>query len=216
MNPQIRILVADNHYLYRDGLRLLIDKIPDLHLVAEVTTGIDAVNFALKHQPDVVLMDIDIAPLNGIKATKEILANNPDCKVLILTDSTNKNNVFDSLQAGATGYLLKAVTHLELQRSIRLVAAGNAVFDSSITGLISDMFSNSISLYPTQQFSELTHRENEVLTYVAKGLRNKQIAAECDIAEKTVRNHVSNILSKLGAATRGEAISRLQQNCSPL
>ena len=103
--------------------------------------------------------------------------------------------------------------HAELQRSIRMIASGNAVFDSDITDTLSSLFNRMQSCYPSHHFPELTHRENEVLTFVAQGLKNRQIAAECEITEKTVRNHVTNILSKLGATSRGEAISRLQQSC---
>lgn len=213
MNPQIRILIADNHFLFRDGLRLLFDRIEGFEVVCEVNTAIDAVNFSKQLQPDIVLMEIDLPPSNGIEASKEITENNPDTKVIMLTSSEDKNDILNSIRAGATGYLLKGLKQDELLHSINLVATGNVVFDRNITDKINHIFKTLNSCYPSHHFPELTHRENEVLTFVAKGLKNRQIAVECEITEKTVRNHVTNILSKLGASSRGEAISRLQQSC---
>lgn len=209
-NQNIRLMVADANHFYRDGLRIFFEGIPGLELIAEVSTAADAVTFAQQKKPDVILIELKIPPLDGVTATKKILAENPNCKVIILTTSDDKTDIFNALQAGATGYFLKGITYAALQRSIHLIAAGNAVFDSHITDQISSLFSKMNNNHTTYHFPELTHRENEVLTFVAKGLKNKQIAAKCDIKEKTVRNHVTNILSKLGASNRSEAISRLQ------
>ncbi len=210
MNPHIRILVADNHYFYRDGLRLLFERTSDFELVAEVDTATDAVNFARQHKPDIVLIDLDIAPANGIKATKQIKEENPDCYILVLTNSENENSIYDALEAGATGYLLKGTGHQELRRTIRLVASGSAVFASKVTSYLHKFFNKYSSALPVYHFPELTVRENEVLGFVAKGMKNKEVAIECDITEKTVRNHMTSILSKLGAESRSEAVSRLQ------
>lgn len=212
MDSTIRIMLADANVFLRDGLRLLINTTTDFELVAEVSTAVDAINFAKRHKPDVVLMELNLPPSDGFKATRQILADNPNCKVAILTDSVNNEDVFKALQAGASGYLIKSISADELNRSISLIATGSAVFDRKITDQVNDLFHRANTTYRPHHFSELTHRENEVLSFVAKGMKNKQIATQCNITEKTVRNHITNILSKLGANSRGEAISRLQQN----
>ncbi len=213
MNPAIRIMLADSNHFFRDGLRLHINTISDFEIVAEVSTAVDAVNFAQRYQPDVILMELNFPPSDGFTATKQILAENPKCNIAILTSSQNKTDIYNALLAGATSYLLKGTTPEELHRSIRLMATGNAIFDSHITHTITEFFTKANTCYPAHHFPELTHRENEVFTFVAQGWKNKQIAIKCNITEKTVRNHITNILSKLGASSRGEAISRLQQSC---
>lgn len=206
----IRLLIADDHSFFRDGLRLFIDSVADLELVGEVNNAVDVVGFAERLEPDVILMDVNMPPSDGIKATKEILATNPDAKVLILTMFDDNDNVFKALQAGAKGYILKGQNHQNLLSSIRLIAAGNAVYGSKIAERMMAHFSNPTAKQ-SKYFTSLTPRENQVLTLVSKGLRNKEIATECNIQDKTVRNHVSNILSKLQVATRSEAIAKHQE-----
>lgn len=210
----IRILVADDHSFFRDGLRLLIENTPDFEFAGEVSTAVDAVKFSDSLQPDLVLMDIKMPPSNGIEATKQISQQNPHINVLILTMYDDDKNVFNALKAGAKGYILKGVNQNELVRTIRSVASGNAVFGSEIAKQIRSFFTEV--QYSTQAhiFPELTRRENAILALIANGLSNKEIASDCGISDKTVRNHITSILSKLQVSNRTEAILRLREESS--
>ena len=209
-SESISILIADDHSFFRDGLRLFIDNIANFELVGEVDNAIDVISYAERLNPDIILMDVSMPPSDGIQATKEIVSKNPKVKILILTMFDDDDNVFKALQAGAKGYILKGLGHENLLRSINLVAAGNAVYGSNVAERIMDYFNKS-KLEESPYFATLTPRENEVLTLISQGLRNKEIAIRCDIQDKTVRNHVTNILSKLQVATRGEAIAKYQK-----
>ena len=211
MTDPIRILMADDHSFFRDGVRLLIDNTPDFELLGEVDTALDAVKFADDLQPDVLLMDIKMPPSDGIQATRSISEANPHINVLILTMYDDDKNVFNALQAGAKGYILKGVGHEELVRTIRSVAAGNAVFGRNIAEQMRVFFSRLKHTEQAHVFPELTKREHEILNLIAEGLKNKAIAQSCSISEKTVRNHVTSILSKLQVSNRTEAILRLQE-----
>ena len=206
----ISILIADDHSFFRDGLRLFIENVANFELVGEVNNAIDVITYEDRLNPDVILMDVNMPPSNGIQATKEIVVKNPNAKILMLTMFDDDDNVFKALQAGAKGYILKGLSHENLVRSINLVASGSAVYGSNIAERIMDYFSNSKPQDSTH-FESLTLRENEVLKLVSQGLRNKDIAARCEIQDKTVRNHVTNILSKLQVATRSEAIAKYQE-----
>lgn len=208
----IQILVADDHSFFRDGLRLLIANTPGFELAGEVDTAIDAIKFADDKQPDIVLMDIKMPPLDGIQATRQIAEENPHINVLILTMFDDDKNVFNALQAGAKGYMLKGVSQEELSRTIRSVAAGNAVFGSGIAEQMRMFFKRIQHDEQAHVFPELTPREHHILNLVADGLKNKEIASECSISEKTVRNHITSILSKLQVSNRTEAILRLRES----
>lgn len=212
MTDPICILVADDHSFFRDGLRLLIDNTADFELAGEVNTAVDAVKFANDRQPDIVLMDIKMPPGDGIQATQQIAQENPHINVLILTMFDDDKNVFNALQAGAKGYILKGVNREELTRTIRSVAAGNAVFGSKIAEQMRSFFSKIRHTQQPHIFPELTQREHHILNLIADDLRNKEIAVECDISEKTVRNHITSILSKLQVSNRTEAILRLKED----
>ncbi len=209
-DTNIRLLIADDHSFFRDGLRLLFENTEGFEIVGEVDTAIDVVHFAQDIQPDIILMDIRMPPSDGIQATKEIMAVLPDTKILVLTMFNDKDNVFRALQAGAKGYVLKGINHEELVCTIRLIANGNAVYGDQIAIQIQNFFSKTSSQTFTKHFSQLSQRENHILNLVAQGLRNKDIATKCNIAEKTVRNHVSSILSKLQASSRSEAIEKFK------
>lgn len=206
----IRLLIADDHSFFRDGLRLFVDTIDDFELVGEVDNAIDVVKFSDKLEPDVILMDINMPPSDGIQATKEIMAIQPTAKILILTMFDDDESVFKALQAGAKGYVLKGLSHKKLQHTIRLVDSGSAVFGNKVAEQMLAYFSNP-KITESKYFTSLTPRENQVLTLVSKGLRNREIAVQCSIQDKTVRNHVSSILSKLQVTTRGEAIAKYQE-----
>ncbi len=211
-NKHIRILIADDHSFFRDGLRLLLENVEGFEIVGEVDTAIDAVSFAKELEPDVILMDVRMPPSDGIEATKDIMAACPDINILILTMFNDDSNVFKALQAGAKGYILKGIGHDELICTIRLIVSGNAVYGNIIATQIQDYFGQLQSTTTNQHFSELSKRENHILNLMARGLRNKDIADQCNITEKTVRNHISSILSKLQVASRVEAVQKLREN----
>jgi len=207
MNP-IRILIADDHPVFRFGLCALLQAEPDTCVIAEATTGEEAVALAERLQPDVVLMDLNMPGMNGIEATRHIVAANPAVGVLVLT-MFDDDTVFAAMRAGARGYILKGAEGEETLRAIRAVAHGEAIFSPAVAERIMAYFSRGKPLPPV--FPELTEREREVLTLMAQGLTNQAIADRLSLSPKTVRNHVSNIFSKLQVADRAEAIVRARE-----
>ncbi len=203
----IRVLIADDHPVFRFGLRALLQGEPDVEVVGEATTGLEAVKMALERQPDVVLMDLNMPEINGIEATRRIRDENPKIAVLVLT-MFDDDTVFSAMRAGARGYLLKGAEGEETLRAVRAVANGEAIFSPTIADRIMHYFAHAPSQPSLAAFPELTEREREVLTLIAQGLTNQAIAARLVLSEKTVRNHVSNIFSKLQVADRAEAIIR--------
>ncbi len=204
---RIRILIADDHPVFRFGLRVLLQGEPDMEVVGEATTGREAVDMARELQPDVVLMDLNMPELNGIEATRSIRSVNPDIAVLVIT-MFDDDTVFVAMRAGARGYLLKGAEGEETLRAVRAVASGEAIFSPAIADRMIRYFAHA-PVQPSQiAFPELTEREREVLTLIAQGLTNRAIADRLVLSEKTVRNHVSNIFAKLQVADRAEAIIR--------
>ena len=204
---RIRILIADDHPVFRFGLRVLLQGEPDMEVVGEATTGREAVDMARELQPNVVLMDLNMPELNGIEATRSIRSVNPDIAVLVIT-MFDDDTVFVAMRAGARGYLLKGAEGEETLRAVRAVASGEAIFSPAIADRMIRYFAHA-PVQPSQiAFPELTEREREVLTLIAQGLTNRAIAARLVLSEKTVRNHVSNIFAKLQVADRAEAIIR--------
>ena len=210
-NEPLRVLICDDHTLFRDGLRALLTSAPDTELVGEATTGEEAVECAAALQPDVVIMDIQMPGINGIEATRRILNASPHIKILVVTMFEDENSVFLAMRAGALGYVLKGAKHDEMLRAIRAVAGGEAIFSPAIATRLIDFFSRIPPTLPRQIFPELTEREREVLGLVAQGHRNAEIAQRLVVSDKTVRNHVSNILSKLQASDRTEAAIRARE-----
>jgi DNA-binding NarL/FixJ family response regulator len=206
----IRILVADDHAGFRSGLAALLGTQPGLALVGEAATGDEAVATALRLQPDVVLMDLNMPGLDGIAATRRIVDTSPHIAVLVLTMADNDAAVFDALRAGARGYLLKGADRAELSRAIRAVASGEAIFGPDVARRLMAFFAS-----PTTQraaaFPELTEREREILELIARGMSNQEIVNRLVVSPKTVRNHVSNIFSKLQVRDRAEAIVRARE-----
>jgi DNA-binding NarL/FixJ family response regulator len=205
----IRILIADDHPLFRDGLRALLESVPDLQVMGEATTGNEVVAQAASLQPDVILMDVQMPGMNGIEATRRILHTSPHIRILILTMFEDDESVFAAVRAGARGYLLKGAVQEETLRAIRAVNNGEAIFGPVVAERLMHYFGSTRSTAksgPAQFFPELTEREYEILTLIAQRKSNANIAAHLVLSPKTVRNHVSNILSKLQVADRTEAM----------
>jgi DNA-binding NarL/FixJ family response regulator len=206
---QIRILIADDHPLFRDGLRALLESVPDMQVIGEVATGNEVMAQAQALQPDVILMDIKMPGLNGIEATRRILQASPHIRVLVITMFEDDESVFAAIRAGARGYLLKGAVQEETLRAIRAVASGEAIFGPAIAERLMHYFGSTRLMGksgPAQFFPELTDREYEILALLAQRKSNAEIAAHLVLSPKTVRNHVSNILSKLQVADRTEAM----------
>lgn len=210
MEP-LRVLIADDHLLFRDGLRTLLTAAPDMALVGEATDGEEAVALAAELQPDVALMDIQMPGVNGIEATWRIVSASPHVGVLVVTMFEDDNSVFLAMRAGARGYLLKGAKYDEVLRAIRAVGAGEAIFSPAIAARLIDYFAQARPAAPPQAFPELSEREREVLSLIARGAKNAEIADRLYLSPKTVRNHVSNILGKLQVVDRAEAIVRARE-----
>ena len=208
MADPIRILIADDHSFYREGVRVMLEAMREAEVVGEATTGDAAAALAGTLQHDVVLMDIKMPGMNGIDATRAILHTSPHIGVLIVTMFDDDESVFAALRAGARGYLLKDARLDDLIRSVIAVHRGEAIFSPAIARRMIQYFSAPRPPAAPQLFPELTEREREVLTLIAQGLSNEAIAARLVLSLKTVRNHVSNILSKLQVNDRTQAIIR--------
>ncbi len=209
MEP-IRVLIADDHPHFRDGMRALLHSAPDLEVVGEARDGEGAISQAEKLQPDVILMDLGMPGVNGIEATRRILHTSPHISVLVISMQEDDDSVFAALQAGARGYLLKGALKAEILRSIRSVASGEAIFGPAIAKRLMQYFAAPRPTAP-EAFPELTDREREVLALVARHETNPEIAKRLHLSQKTVRNHVSNIFTKLQVADRAQAIIRARE-----
>lgn len=210
MTGTIRVVVADDHPIVRDGLRALIEASPGIELLGEATTGDEAIDLAREVRPDVVLMDLAMPGRNGIEATREIVAKGYATAVLILTMFADDESIFAAMRAGARGYLLKDAGNEEMRRAIEGVGNGEAIFGAGVAQRMVGFFARAREL-GVQPFPDLTDREREVLTEIAQGASNSTIALHLGISVKTVRNHVSTILSKLMVVDRAEAIVRARE-----
>jgi DNA-binding NarL/FixJ family response regulator len=202
----IRVLVADDHPLVRAGLQAALAPLPDVDVVAEATTGSEAIREAVLHRPDVVVMDLQMPDLNGIEATRELRRVVPSAAVLVLTMFDDDDSVFSAMRAGALGYVLKGAEQQEIARAIAAVAAGEAIFGPAVATRVLAYFATPPRT-PTP-FPELTTREREVLDLIAAGRNNHQIAEVLTLSGKTVANHISAIFAKLQVADRTQAILR--------
>jgi DNA-binding NarL/FixJ family response regulator len=210
MNP-IRILIADDHALFREGLGALFLSVPDTEVVGEAATGEEAIARAAALQPDVVLMDIQMPSINGIEATRTIVRESPHIGVIVVTMFEDDDSVFAAMRAGARGYVLKGADQEEILKVIRSVAAGEAHFGPEIARRLMSFFSAPKLAAPAEVLPELTAREREVLDLIARGRNNQEIARELYLSPKTVRNHISNIFTKLQVADRAQAIIRARE-----
>jgi DNA-binding NarL/FixJ family response regulator len=210
-SEKIRVLIADDHPLFRDGIHGLLDSVPETEVVGEAASGEEAIALAETLQPDVILMDIKMPGINGLQAMREILHTSPHVRILIVSMLEDDDSVFTAMRAGARGYVPKGANQAEMLRAIRAVANGEAIFGPGIAQRLIGFFSVSRPSVQSRLFPELTERESEVLTLIAQGRTNEEIAEQLVLSLKTVRNHVSNIFSKLQVADRAQAILRAQE-----
>jgi DNA-binding NarL/FixJ family response regulator len=211
----IRILLADDQALFREGLDTLLSVHKDIQVVGQAVNGQEAVDLALKLRPDVILMDMQMPILNGIGATRRLKQSLPDCRIIVLTTFDDKETIFDALRAGAAGYLLKDVGSAQLAESIRATARGDSTLDPSVAAKVVAEFSRVSSLVggiSSEVLVEpLSEREIELLRLIASGSNNKEIAEVLFITEGTVKNHITHILGKLGVRDRTQAALKAKE-----
>jgi DNA-binding NarL/FixJ family response regulator len=215
MMDKIRILIADDHTLFREGVRALLNAAPDTDVVGEAATGEEAIAQTASALPDVILMDVQMPGMNGIEATRRILQTHPQIGVIVITMLEDDDSVFAAMRAGARGYILKGADKAEMLRAIRAVARGEALFGPAIARRLMNFFhapgAAPRPAQPPPAFPELTEREREILDLIAQGRSNPEIAARLALSPKTVSNHISNIFNKLQVADRARAIIRARE-----
>jgi DNA-binding NarL/FixJ family response regulator len=202
----IRVLVADDQSMVRAGFRMLLSGEPDIEVVAEASNGIEAVDKAARFRPTVVLMDIRMPELDGLQATRRILAADEAARILILTTFDLDEYVYEALRAGASGFVLKDDPPEQLLAAIRVVAAGEALLSPAITKRVIENFTRISHPEPPEELAELTDRELDVLRLIARGLSNAEIGQELYISDATVKTHITHILQKLGLRDRVQAV----------
>ena len=208
MSPPLRVLLADDHPVFRRGLGALLSSLEETVVVGEASDGADAVRLAAELAPDVVVMDLNMPGMNGVEATRGIIADRSNTAVLVLTMSEDDDSVFAAMRAGARGYLVKGSDTDEVIAAIMAVGRGDAIFGPTVAQRILSFLTRPLSAYDEQMFPELSHREREVLDLIATGVNNADIARRLSLSPKTVRNHVSNVFTKLQVADRAQAIVR--------
>jgi len=209
--PPLRIAIADDHPLVRSGLRALLTAAEDLEVVGEAATGEEAMMLAASLHPDVIVMDLRMPGINGIEATRRILQANPHMRILVVTLFEDDDSVFAALRAGARGYILKDANEVEVLRAIRAVSSGDAIFSATIAQRLIEFFASPRPAQAALPFPDLTDREREILTLIAQGRKNAEIAQSLVITTKTVRNYISSIFGKLQVADRAQAIIRARE-----
>jgi len=211
MKP-IRVLIADDHALFREGLHAILKSVPDIEIVGEAGTGQEALTLASDLTPDVILMDIQMPDLNGVEASQRILKTQPGIGIIIVTMLEDDDSLFSAMRAGARGYVLKGADKAEMLKSIRAVAEGEALFGPTIAARLLNFFHDnplqSKNETSATHFPELTDRERDILACIAHGDTNTEIAEQLTISLKTVRNHISSIFNKLQVTNRAQAAIR--------
>jgi DNA-binding NarL/FixJ family response regulator len=202
----ISVLVVDDQSMVRAGFRMLLGGEKDIEVVAEASNGLEAVSKAARFHPKVVLMDIRMPELDGLEATKRILAADPDARILILTTFDLDEYVYEALRSGASGFVLKDEPPEQLLAAIRTVAAGDALLSPSVTKRVIKQFARTPRPAPRKEFDELTTREQEVFRLIAEGLSNVEIGQQLFISDTTVKTHITHILQKLGLRDRVQAV----------
>lgn len=198
---KLRVLIADDHQVVRDGLKMLVNRQPDMEVVAEADDGREALAKAKEFQPDVAILDVSMPGMNGLEATRRLKRSYPNVRIVTLTRHTETGYLQQLLEAGALGYVLKQSPSVELIRAVRAVAAGDSYLDPAVT---SRFIGSYINLYDehSNTYGSITEREGEVLQMVAWGYSNKEVAAHLDISVKTVEAHKANAMKKLGVTSR--------------
>lgn len=207
----LSVLIADDHPVFRDGIRALLEATPNTQVVGEAATGTEVISLAEQLKPDLILMDVQMPGLNGIEATRQIVEAQPGVRVLMVTMFEDDASVFTAMRAGALGYVLKDATKEQIRRAIQAVGNGEAIFSQGIAGRLIAFFANPPPSIPKNMFPELTDREKEILDLVAKGENNPAIAEHLMLSTKTVSNYMSNILNKLQVADRAQAIVKARR-----
>jgi DNA-binding NarL/FixJ family response regulator len=211
----IRVLLVDDQALFREGLETLLSVHSDIQVVGQASNGQEAVDIAAKVQPDVVLMDVRMPVLDGVRATHLLKQTQPRCRVIVLTTFDDDEYVFDALRSGAVGYLLKDVASARLVEAIRATARGESILEPSVAAKVIAEFTRVSSIIPAAQMEQLveplSERELEILALIARGNSNKEIADQLFIAEGTVKNHVTHILGKLGVRDRTQAALKARE-----
>lgn len=201
----LKILLVDDHEVVRLGLKSLLARYPEFEVVAEAGTADEAISLAERYKPDVVVMDIRLPSKSGIEATREIVEKGSETKVIMLTSYADDELLFDAIAAGASGYVLKQIDSGELISALERIGSGESLLDPAVTQQVFKRMRESSRKAEQEAFGALTDQELKVLALVAQGKRNKEIASDVYLSEKTVRNYVSSILSKLSLSTRAEA-----------
>ncbi len=209
---KIRVLIADDHALFREGVRALLNATPEIEVVGEASDGEAAITQVKSTQPDVILMDVNMPRLNGIEAVQLILQAHPNLGIIMVTMLEDDASVFAAMKAGARGYILKGAHHEDVLQAIRTVAGGQSVFGPAVAARMMRFFQSLGTTpqlaIPSNVFPELTDREREVLQLISQGVSNGGIAEQLVISGKTVSNHITNIFSKLQVANRAQAVLR--------
>lgn len=208
---ELRVLIADDHPLFRKGMRTLLESMPDIVVAGEATTGAETFEQATALKPDLVLMDLQMPEGGGLEATRRLTAADPQIHILVVTLYEDDDSVFAALRAGARGYILKDADEEEMMRAIRAIGKGEAIFSPAIAARLMNYFAGTRTIVSPEIFPELTEREREILQLIARGESNATIAEQLSISLKTVRNHVSNIYNKLQVADRAQAAIRARE-----
>ena len=201
----IKVLIADDHKMFRQGLRMLFEMEPDIKIVGEARDGLEAQEMADALEPDIVLMDINMPGTDGVEATRQILESHPDYSIIILTMFREDEHVFQAIRAGAKGYVLKDADSVEVVRALRTVASGASVLDPAMTAKVFSQFRLMAEQGERGNREGLTDRELEILTLIAQGDSNRQIGEKLHLSEKTIKNYVTSIFQKLQMNDRTQA-----------